>query len=223
MLYPRPARLLTVSVEIGDSKMEALIDGAAQLNLLSASVAKERDIQVRPLSRLMAEAANGTKMTIYGTASVNVIVIDSRRRRRKHLIPFVVADIPKFPMYLGLPWIDAENPKLNYLSRRMLHRGEKAKNSIPYHKVAIEDAEQFARTMYDQSSDIYFCSIAYLDDSEQHISNCRKDALHHGNPGGESADDPQKPGGCDRQKGVGDREGPLLVDLRFGCVCTQGQ
>ena len=205
--------------------MEALIDGAAQLNLLSATVAKEKDIPVEPLNGLLAEAANGTEMTIYGTASASVVVTDSRGRHRTQMIPFVVADVKKFPMYLGLPWIDAENPKLNYLNRRMLHRGRKAKDGTPFRKVALENAGQFARTINDGTSDIYFCAISYLDE-DQNTPDRQELGEDQGGPDRQGTHvnsdsrsrvglDPESRDGLGRREPCEDRGGPDRRESQF--------
>ena len=71
MLYPKPAKLLTVSITVDPSPLlkEALIDGGSQLNLMSALLVKEIGLGVTPLPKILAEGANGTKLTIYGTTT----------------------------------------------------------------------------------------------------------------------------------------------------------
>jgi hypothetical protein len=40
---------------------------------------------------------------VHGTTTVDVVVTDSRGRVQTHRIPFVVSDIKRYKMYLGLP------------------------------------------------------------------------------------------------------------------------
>jgi hypothetical protein len=94
-LYLTPAKLLTVSVTIDPSplKQEALIDGGSQLNLISALLVKEMGLKVTPLPKILAQGANGSKLTVYGTTTASVDVTDSRGRMQNHRIPFVVTDL----------------------------------------------------------------------------------------------------------------------------------
>lgn len=171
-LYPKPSRLLTVSVTIGTSSArEALIDGGSQLNLISALLAKELDLRVKPLSTFLAEGANGSKMPIHGTTTADVAITDSRGRKQTHSIPFVVSDLNRYQVYLGLPWIDAHNPKLNYASRRMLFRGIKDKDAQHFSKIAIEDAEAFDKSMRDPTADVYACLVSFVGQLEPVLVN----------------------------------------------------
>jgi hypothetical protein len=65
-------------------------------------------------------------------------------------------------MYLGLPWIDAACPKLNYSNRRMLFKGKKAKDKDAFQQVAIEDAKAFDRSMRDPTADVYACLVNFV-------------------------------------------------------------
>lgn len=122
-MYQKPARLMTVQTCIGALEIEALLDPGSQLNLLAPRVAKEMDLRIEPLPNLLAEGANGTGLTVYGTTVANVTITDSRGRVQVHEIPFVVADLARYKMYLGLPWFDEHDPKLNIVQRRLLFRG----------------------------------------------------------------------------------------------------
>jgi len=144
---------------------EALIDGGSQLNLLSAVVAKEQGLQVDPLPQLLAEGVNGSSIPVYGTTTVKTTITDSRGKKESSKIPFVVTDLRKYKMYLGLPWIDQCQPKVNYASRRMLFKGSKAKDQASFQKMATEDAEDFERTMRDPTVDVYACSVNFVGQS----------------------------------------------------------
>ena len=65
-------------------------------------------------------------------------------------------------MYLGLPWIDAYQPKLNYASRRMLFKGNKVSERGRFQKVATEDAAEFDCIMQDPRIEVYACSISFI-------------------------------------------------------------
>jgi hypothetical protein len=65
-------------------------------------------------------------------------------------------------MYLGLPWIDACQPKISYATRRILFRGTKARDRPVYRKIALEEAEDFEKTMRDPKADVYRCLVALV-------------------------------------------------------------
>jgi hypothetical protein len=159
-MYPKYTRLLTVRASIGDtSDVEVLIDGGSQLNLISALLVKELDLTVKPLPQMLAEGVNGSELPIYGTTDTDVTITDSRGHKETHKVCFVVTDLKRYKMYLGLPWIDQYDPRLSYRSRRMLFKGRKHKDFPKREKVSIEDAEEFDHTMRSPSSDVYVCSV----------------------------------------------------------------
>lgn len=139
--------------------MEALVDGGSQLNLISVLLVKELDLVMEPLPSLVAEGVGGTNLSIYGTTTVDMTITDSRGRRETQRVPFVVTDLKRYKVYLGLPWIDACNPKLSYMSRRLLFRGKKQKDSPVMEKVSLEDAEEFDRTIHGSHVDVYVCMV----------------------------------------------------------------
>jgi hypothetical protein len=144
VLYPKPAKLLTVQAAVGPSETEALVDGGSQLNLISKTFVDEQKLELVPIPELLAEAANGSEIPIYGITTADVTITDSSGRKETHVVPFVVADLRRYQMYLGLPWIDAEDPKLNYAQRRLYLRGKKAKDFSTFRQFDIEDAVTFA-------------------------------------------------------------------------------
>jgi hypothetical protein len=88
--------------------------------------------------------------------------MDSRGRVEMHRIPFVVADLRRYKMCLGLGWIDQCNPKISFASRRLLFRGAKVKDQGQFQKVAIEDAKQFESSMRDPKVDVYRCLVNFV-------------------------------------------------------------
>jgi hypothetical protein len=142
--------------------LEALVDGGSQLNLLSAMVAKEQNLQVDPLPSLLAEGVNGGSIPVYGTTTVTMLITDSRGKQEAQEVPFVVTDLRRYPVYLGLPWIDAYQPQLNYATRRMLFRGNKVSERGRFQKVAAESAAEFDRTMRDPRTEVYACSVSFV-------------------------------------------------------------
>ena len=153
--------MLSVKIAIGSSgEKEALVDPGSELNLLSDALAKELELPIIPITQLRAEAVNGTEMPIEGATTVEVAITDSRGKTRHQLVPFMVCALRKFPVYLGMPWIDEHNPKLNFASRRMLHRGQRTKDQVLVARVGIEEAEEFDRSMRDPTVGVFACVVS---------------------------------------------------------------
>jgi hypothetical protein len=98
-------------------------------------------------------------MTVYGYTVANVHILNSQGRQQTHQIPFVVSNLARYPIYLGLPWIDDQNPKMNITSRRLLFRGQKVKDRPKFQKIGIEDAKQFKKTLQNPLVDVYACTV----------------------------------------------------------------
>jgi hypothetical protein len=167
LLYPARSTFLSLATRIGNSEeLKAIVDSGAQLNVLSATVATEQGLKIEPLPKVIPRSPNGSNYTVYGGTVADVRIVDSRGREQTHRIPFVVTDLKGPPVFLGLPWIDQFNPKLNFRSRRMLFRGVKGQKGTQYAKVALEDANEFSETMMSPDSDVYVCSISSLQEVE---------------------------------------------------------
>jgi len=230
MLNLRKPTFLSLQVEIGSSGgLRAIVDSGAQLNVLSAKVAKEQDLVIEPVPELIPLSPNGSGYSVYGCTVANVRITDSRGRVQTHRIPFVVADLEGPPIFLGLPWIDQFDPKLNFRSRRMLFRGVRGKKGPDYAKVALEDAEQFARTLESPDADLYVCSITMLQDAapsrekdpslppgyEEYSDVCQKDkALELAAHGDQDLAIELQPGTVPPHRPMYNLSGPELDHLR---------
>lgn len=136
------------------------MDGGAQLNLIDVRLAKEADLKIDPVANVVAEAANGSAINLYGMTEAQVTITDSRGREQVHDVALVVADLPRQQIYLGLPWIDSCDPTISYLSRRLFFRGVKYTGGNKRCPVAIEEAEEFDRTMRNPKVEVYACSVS---------------------------------------------------------------
>lgn len=152
---------MTLQTCIGALEIEALLDPGSQLNLLSPRVAKEMDLRIEPLPNLLVTGASGTGLSVYGTTVANVTITDSRGRVQVHEIPFVVAELARYGMYLGLPWFDEHDPKLNIVQRRLLFRGTLDRDERRFQQVAVEDAEEFERTLRSPSTDVFAVTVGF--------------------------------------------------------------
>jgi hypothetical protein len=96
--------LLTVKVTVqSSSQKEALINRGSQLNLMSALLAKEQRLTIKPLPKLIAEGVNRLEIPVYRTTTAGIAITDSRSRIQTHQVPFIVTDLRRYPIYLGLP------------------------------------------------------------------------------------------------------------------------
>jgi hypothetical protein len=103
-LYPKATKLLTVKTAIRQSEpFVVLIDGGLELNLFLACLAKEQDLVVHPLLKLLANGVGGKAIKIYGTTLAPIRIVDSRGKEETQNVPFIVADIQRYPAYLGMP------------------------------------------------------------------------------------------------------------------------
>ena len=159
-LYNRPKGMITLKAKAADRDIQALVDPGSALNLLSARLAKEMSLEVTPLENLLAQAANGSDLTIYGTTVAYLALTDSRGRQQTQAIPFVVADLPLYEIFLGLPWFDQEAPKVNVATRRVLFRGSPRKGNAPFERIALEGAQEFERTMRSPYVQVFACLVA---------------------------------------------------------------
>ena len=74
----------------------------------------------------------------------------------------MVTDLTKYPMYLGLPWVEAYNPKLNFATKYFRHRESPAAVASVFEHVGIESAEEFDRTIRSPVTDLYVLSVHSL-------------------------------------------------------------
>ena len=63
------------------------------MNLLSIHLAREQDLEIRPIPNLLAEGLSGFEISIYRTTVADLDIIDSRGRTKRQSVPFVVAEI----------------------------------------------------------------------------------------------------------------------------------
>jgi hypothetical protein len=95
--------MLTVKTQINrTNSVKALIDKGLQLNLLSLLVAKENNLDIKLLPKLLAEELNRSNLTVYRITLANVSITDSCRHVQEHKVLFVVTELLKYKMYLGL-------------------------------------------------------------------------------------------------------------------------
>jgi hypothetical protein len=105
--------------------LTALVDPGSYLNLLDAVLGKELGLKWQKLPpNVDAYAANGTSMTIYGVVEVELMISDTNGHKVTHVVPFLVADLKRFPIYLGMPWVSSANPIMDFKKKELFWRTE---------------------------------------------------------------------------------------------------
>jgi hypothetical protein len=160
-LYAKPSRMITIRTGIGGREdIETLVDPGSQLNLIDGVLAKELGLNVTPLPSLLAEAANGSDMGLLGATTAEVSVKDTRGRTQNHTIQFVVGKVHRYKVYLGLPWIDEHQPKMNVAARTVVLRRQDKAPEQGFQKIGLEGAEEFDRTLRNPLTDVYACLVS---------------------------------------------------------------
>jgi hypothetical protein len=96
--------LLTVNGNYEGQKVKILIDSGSTINVISDKIAQAIDDKEEE-----AIVANGGKMSIKGDTRGKLSFEGSI-----HLINAKIAEITKFDVILGKPWLSEVNPKINY-------------------------------------------------------------------------------------------------------------
>jgi hypothetical protein len=64
---------------------------------------KELNLDVKPLLTLLAKGINRGDLIVYSTIEVDVTITNLRSRVKTQRIPFIVIDLKRYRIYLGLP------------------------------------------------------------------------------------------------------------------------
>jgi hypothetical protein len=155
-------KLITLPVRVKDRKgLSALVDPGSYLNLMDAVLAKELGLTWRQLPpRVGASTANGTSMTIYGIAEVEMSIQDSLGHELTQNVPFLVADLRKYPIYLGMPWVADTNPKMDYKKKEVYFRSKDEALLSAFIHIDVEIAEEFQDSVEEGDIDLYVFHVS---------------------------------------------------------------
>ena len=123
---------------------------------------KECNLEVNPLLKLLVEEVDRGKLIVYRTIIVETTITNLYRYIKTYYILFIVTNLQRYKLYLGLPQINIVYSKISYISQYILFRGIKAKNIAKFQKVAIKDIEQFKRSIQNLLVDIYIYFINFI-------------------------------------------------------------
>lgn len=88
----------------------AMIDSGSSFDIIDPFLAKQLNLQVKPLPRPIAKYLDGSNPTVYGQTSLELRITDQNRQFRHQVAQLLVMDSPDYPMLLGMPWLRRWNP-----------------------------------------------------------------------------------------------------------------
>lgn len=93
---------LSLSARVRQNYFKVLVNSASALNLLSLNKAIELVYRVTPLTELLANTTNRLKIKVYRITVLDIEIIDSRGYKQLQTIPFIIVDITRYNIFLGL-------------------------------------------------------------------------------------------------------------------------
>jgi hypothetical protein len=133
--------------------LSALLDTGAEGNFLSSTTAKAVGVEVDLAPELRYRSLNGQLLQVEGTCRVPFAITDSNGGLRTGSGHFVVGQIVGYDIVLGMPWLEAWNPHLDFIKKTMIFWGSKAHRS--YEWIKLELPEAFVHSMLTSMTDVY--------------------------------------------------------------------
>jgi hypothetical protein len=117
-------KLISIRASIGErEELNALVDPGSYLNLLDTVLAKELGLKWKALPpNFGATAVNSSSITIYGVTEVNIVLSDSLGYKRTLCIPFLVANLKRYPIYLGILFVSDVNLRMDFTKKELYWR-----------------------------------------------------------------------------------------------------
>jgi hypothetical protein len=155
-------KLISIRALISDrDDLEALVDPGSYLNLIDAVLAKELGLEWKPLPRrIAASAANGSTLTMYGVSEVSITLYDAKGQLRTETVPFLVTDLRKYPIYLGMPWVSDVNPMLDYKKKELIWRPQEEVLLSSFVHIDVEPSREFKQTVLSGTADLYIMHVS---------------------------------------------------------------
>ena len=105
--------------KFSNSVLQALIDSGATENFISPEVVEHFSIPIRELPNPRTiRNVDGTKNSI-GEVT-HVVFLDVRHQDKSHTHPFFIIDLGGDPMLLGMPFLSANNPTIDWAKGKFL-------------------------------------------------------------------------------------------------------
>jgi transposase InsO family protein len=142
--------------------LDCLIDSGSTLNVISPTTAREHNLEIKPLPGALARYLDGTPLRLEGTVVADVDVVDSIGVRRRDSIQFVISETVEAPIVLGMPFLEAWNPKTDHREKTMCFTGKRE----PYRKIDDVTNEQMNNLLLDESNQPFLCAIRDIEAPE---------------------------------------------------------
>jgi hypothetical protein len=144
--------------------LSALLDTGAEGNFLLSTATKAIGVEVDLAPELRYRSLNGQLLRVEGTCRVPFAITDSNRGLRTRSSHFVVGQIIGYDIVLGMSWLEAWNPHLDFIKKTMIFRGSKAHCS--YKRIKLESPEAFAHSMLTSMTDVYALYAGSVQDGQ---------------------------------------------------------
>jgi hypothetical protein len=90
---------------------------------------------------------------VEGTCRIPFTITDSNGGLWTGSGHFVVGQIVGYDIVLGMPWLEAWNPHLDFIKKTIIFWGSKARRS--YERIKLELPEAFAHSMLTSMTNVY--------------------------------------------------------------------
>jgi hypothetical protein len=138
---------------------QAIVDCGSSFDIIDPYLAKQLELQVHPLPKLLAKYLDGSNVTIYGQTSLHLRITDHEGQVRQQLAQFVVMDSPQYPIVLGMPWLEHWNPIPHFGTKTIRFQ---VQNPSEYSKIALVDSEEFTSMLDSGTTQLYVCTIGTI-------------------------------------------------------------
>jgi transposase InsO family protein len=139
--------------------LQALIDSGATYNFVSQLRAKEMDLEGVPTKMGHICTIDGNALQTYLTHETAMELTDDAGRTHQLEQQFVAADMQGYDVILGMPWLKAQNPRIDF-SAGTWQASEPAAPSSS-HAIGLATAEEFSQLMHQGDGQLYVVTATH--------------------------------------------------------------
>lgn len=129
-------------------KLRALIDSGAEKNCISQLAVADHNWEPERASIQLC-TVDGADILSYGNHDFYTVSIDSGKAKRTHLQEFIACnmEVEGFDLILGIPWLGAADPVIQFSTRTWRHPLDRA-------QISVVSASRFSRHVRHQ---VFYC------------------------------------------------------------------
>lgn len=166
-----------IAVQIGGQDplhTNGLLDSGSEANLVSQKFIKQLNLPTPALTNERLKTVDGRRMQTYGVHQLSFEITDRLGRTRYFKDTFLACDCES-SIILGMPWLILANPSVFWRPEKqnpghLEWRAYNANIALETTKrVAMMDAEDFAKHAMDKTSTAYVMHVKYLPNSSADI------------------------------------------------------